>query len=75
MHHNPTTTQPVVLAAALANPQSSPEPRTPSPNYPYVKVAFMIRIGASSHGESRVHASVVRRGDRHDARDLTVACR
>jgi urate oxidase len=36
----------------------------------------MIRIGASSHGESRVRMlRVVRRGDRHDARDLTVACR
>jgi urate oxidase len=36
----------------------------------------MIRIGASSHGESRLRMlRVVRRGDRHDARDLTVACR
>jgi urate oxidase len=36
----------------------------------------MIRIGASSHGESRVRMlRVVRRGDRHDARDLTVTCR
>lgn len=36
----------------------------------------MLRIGASSHGESRVRMlRVVRRGDRHDARDLTVACR
>jgi urate oxidase len=36
----------------------------------------MIRIGGSSHGESRVRMlRVVRRGDRHDARDLTVACR
>jgi urate oxidase len=35
----------------------------------------MIRIGASSHGESRLRMlRVVRRGDRHDARDLTVAC-
>jgi len=36
----------------------------------------MLRIGASSHGESRLRMlRVVRRGDRHDARDLTVACR
>jgi urate oxidase len=36
----------------------------------------MLRIGASSHGESHVRMlRVVRRGDRHDARDLTVACR
>jgi urate oxidase len=36
----------------------------------------MIKIGASSHGESRLRMlRVVRRGDRHDARDLTVACR
>ena len=33
-------------------------------------------IGASSHGESHLRMlRVVRRGDRHDARDLTVACR
>jgi urate oxidase len=36
----------------------------------------MFRIGASSHGESQLRMlRVVRRGDRHDARDLTVACR
>lgn len=36
----------------------------------------MLRIGASSHGESHLRMlRVVRRGDRHDARDLTVACR
>jgi urate oxidase len=36
----------------------------------------MLRIGASSHGESRLRMlRVVRRGDRHDARDLTVSCR
>jgi urate oxidase len=36
----------------------------------------MLRIGSSSHGESRLRMlRVVRRGDRHDARDLTVACR
>jgi urate oxidase len=36
----------------------------------------MLRIGASSHGESSLRMlRVVRRGDRHDARDLTVACR
>jgi urate oxidase len=36
----------------------------------------MIRIGASSHGESSLRMlRVVRRGDRHDARDLTVGCR
>ena len=36
----------------------------------------MIRIGASSHGESRVRMlRIVRRGDRHDARELTVTCR
>jgi urate oxidase len=35
----------------------------------------MLRIGASSHGESRLRMlRVVRRGDRHDARDLTVSC-
>jgi urate oxidase len=35
----------------------------------------MIRIGASSHGESRVRMlRIVRRGDRHDARELTVTC-
>jgi urate oxidase len=36
----------------------------------------MFRIGASSHGESHLRMlRVVRRGDRHDARDLTVGCR
>ena len=36
----------------------------------------MLRIGANSHGESSVRMlRVVRRGDRHDARDLTVTCR
>jgi urate oxidase len=36
----------------------------------------MLRIGASSHGESRLRMlRVVRRGDRHDTRDLTVSCR
>jgi urate oxidase len=36
----------------------------------------MLRIGASSHGESRVRMlRIVRRGDRHDVRDLTVSCR
>src|ERR1700752_491182 len=36
----------------------------------------MLRIGASSHGESQLRLlRVVRRGDRHDARDLTVGCR
>ena len=36
----------------------------------------MLRIGASSHGESHLRMlRVVRRGDRHDARDLTVGCR
>jgi urate oxidase len=36
----------------------------------------MLRIGASSHGESHLRMlRVVRRGDRHDARDLTVSCR
>jgi urate oxidase len=36
----------------------------------------MLRIGASSHGESRLRMlRVVRRGDRHDARDLTVSCK
>lgn len=36
----------------------------------------MLRIGASSHGESNLRMlRVVRRGDRHDARDLTVGCR
>ncbi len=36
----------------------------------------MVRIGASSHGESRLRMlRIVRRGDRHDPRDLTVSCR
>jgi urate oxidase len=36
----------------------------------------MLRIGASSHGESRLRMlRIVRRGDRHDPRDLTVSCR
>jgi len=36
----------------------------------------MLKIGASTHGESQLRLlRVVRRGDRHDARDLTVACR
>lgn len=36
----------------------------------------MLRIGASSHGESRLRIlRIVRRGDRHDARDLTVSVR
>ena len=36
----------------------------------------MLRIGASSHGESRLRMlRVVRRGDRHDARNLTVSCK
>jgi urate oxidase len=40
------------------------------------RVRHMLRIGASSHGESRLRMlRVVRRGDRHDARDLTVSCR
>ena len=35
-----------------------------------------LRIGASSFGESHLRMlRIVRRGDRHDARDLTVACR
>jgi urate oxidase len=42
----------------------------------YVIVPDMLRIGSSSHGESQLRMlRVVRRGDRHDARDLTVACR
>jgi urate oxidase len=37
---------------------------------------MMLRIGASSHGESRLRMlRVVRRGDRHDARNLIVSCR
>ena len=36
----------------------------------------MLRIGASSHGESRLRMlRIVRRGDRHDPKDLTVSCR
>ena len=36
----------------------------------------MARIGSSSHGESRLRMlRVVRRGDRHDPKDLTVSCR
>jgi urate oxidase len=36
----------------------------------------MPRIGASTHGESRLRMlRIVRRGDRHDPRDLTVTCR
>jgi urate oxidase len=36
----------------------------------------MLRIGTNSHGESSIRMlRVVRRGDRHDARDLTVSCR
>ncbi len=36
----------------------------------------MSRLGASSHGESRLRMlRVVRRGDRHDPRDLTVSIR
>ena len=36
----------------------------------------MLRINANSHGESSVRMlRIVRRGDRHDARDLTVSCR
>jgi urate oxidase len=36
----------------------------------------MLRIGSSAHGESQLRMlRVVRRGDRHDARDLTVSCR
>lgn len=35
-----------------------------------------LRIGASSFGESRLRMlRIVRRGDRHDARDLMVSCR
>lgn len=35
-----------------------------------------LKIGASSFGESRLRMlRIVRRGDRHDARDLTVSCR
>ena len=36
----------------------------------------MPRISASSHGESRLRMlRIVRRGDRHDPKDLTVSCR
>ena len=36
----------------------------------------MLRIDTSSHGESRIRLlRLVRRGDRHDPRDLTVSCR
>src|SRR6476620_260688 len=36
----------------------------------------MPRISASSHGESHLRMlRVVRRGDRHDPKDLTVSCR
>ena len=36
----------------------------------------MLRLGASSQGESRLRMlRIVRRGDRHDARDLTVSIR
>ena len=36
----------------------------------------MPRIGGSAHGESRVRLlRLVRRGDRHDPRDLTVSLR
>jgi urate oxidase len=36
----------------------------------------MTRIAASSHGEARLRMlRLVRRGDRHDPRDLTVSCR
>jgi len=36
----------------------------------------MVRLGASSQGESRLRMlRIVRRGDRHDARDLTVSIR
>src|SRR3954462_14606099 len=36
----------------------------------------MPRIGASSHGETRLRMlRIVRRGDRHDPRDLTISCR
>jgi urate oxidase len=36
----------------------------------------MPRIGASTHGESQLRMlRIVRRGDRHDPQDLTVACR
>jgi urate oxidase len=36
----------------------------------------MLKIGASSHGETDLRVlRIVRRGDRHDARDLTIACR
>ncbi len=36
----------------------------------------MPHIGSSSHGESRIRLlRIVRRGDRHDPRELTVSCR
>ena len=36
----------------------------------------MPRISAASHGESRLRMlRIVRRGDRHDPKDLTVSCR
>jgi urate oxidase len=36
----------------------------------------MTRIAATTHGESRIRMlRIVRRGDRHDPRDLTVSCR
>src|SRR3954465_14433345 len=36
----------------------------------------MPRVTGSSHGESRLRMlRVVRRGDRHDPKDLTVSCR
>ena len=42
----------------------------------HVRVSRMPRLGASSQGESRLRMlRIVRRGDRHDARDLTVSIR
>jgi urate oxidase len=39
-------------------------------------VTIVPRIGPSHHGETRIRLlRVVRRGDRHDPRDLSVACR
>ncbi len=42
----------------------------------WYSLRMSLRIGASSVGESRLRMlRIVRHGDRHDARDLTVACR
>ena len=70
-----------ILSGRAIAPQSErsapfPQPRRRSGCRDPQSHPKMPRISASSHGESRLRMlRVVRRGDRHDPKDLTVSCR